>query len=173
MKNKEIIGIFIRYLVILIAGLGNLYVFYKIFTPVTLNLVDFLLNLFGSTILIENIIIFERVIIELIPACVAGAGYYLLFILSMSVKDIKIDKRIILILCSFAGLLVLNVLRILFLISINSFIYFEEIHALFWYGLSTIFVVLIWVSLVRIFKIKSIPVYSDFKFLIGLMRKSK
>ena len=67
---------------------------------------------------------------------------------------------------SFALLLILNIMRIFTLSLILGSSSFGLIHKIFWYLGATIFVVLIWFLEVKIFKIKEIPFYSDFKFLI-------
>ncbi len=170
-KIDKRVEILLRYLIILVAGLGNLFIFYKIFTPLTTYLSAFILNLFSKIIIIEGIIIFNSTPIKLIPACVAGAAYYLLFILIFSTPKIKLKKRIKILLFSFSLLFILNVLRIVILALINQSVYFESIHLVFWYGVSTLFVVGVWIASVKVFKIKEIPVYSDFKFLLGALRK--
>lgn len=165
--SRQFTDIFIRYLILIIIALPNFWLFYLIFTPLTLYPVYFLLTLFFDTSLIQNIILINDLPIELIPACIAGAAYYLLLILNLSVPKIKFKKRIKMIMFSFTSLLILNILRIFLLslvfLSENSF--FNIAHKLFWYIGSTIFVVGIWFVEVKIFKIKEIPIYSDIKFL--------
>ena len=60
----------------------------------------------------------------------------------------------------------LNILRIFFLsiLTINNSQFFDFAHKLFWYLLSTIFVIGIWFLTIKIFKIKSIPGYTDIKY---------
>ncbi|MFW9873990.1 MAG: pacearchaeosortase [Candidatus Thorarchaeota archaeon] len=165
--SRQFTNIFIRYLILIIIALPNFWLFYLIFTPLTLYPVYFLLSLFFDTSLMQNIILINDLPIELIPACIAGAAYYLLLILNISVPKIKFKKRIKMISFSFLSLLILNILRIFILslvfLSGNSF--FNIAHRLFWYLGSTLFVVGIWFAEVKIFKIKEIPVYSDLKFL--------
>ena len=167
-QTKKHLIVFLRYLILLIVAIPNLYLFYLIFTPLTLHPVRFLLEIFYDTILVNNIIIINSILpIELIPACIAGAAYYLLLILNLSTPKIKLKPRLKMILISFASLLVLNILRI-FILSILAFSgspLFDITHKIFWYALSTVFVVGIWLILVKKFKIKEIPLYSDLKFL--------
>ncbi|MBT3404748.1 pacearchaeosortase [archaeon] len=165
--KKQITNIFIRYLILLLVAIPNLYLFYKIFTPLTLYSVYFILDIFFEPGLILNMIYlpFLKLPVVLIPACIAGSAYYLLLILNLSISNIKIKKRITMILYAFAALLIFNILRIFFLILLADSSMFEITHKFFWYFLSTIFVVLIWFSEVKLFKIKQIPFYSDFKFL--------
>ena len=174
MKEKfAVLKIFIRYSLILLAGLGNLFLFYAIFTPLTVYGVFYSLKLFAEVFLIGNFIILDTLVIELIPACIAGAAYYLLFILLMATPDLKISKRFIILLFSFAVLLLMNIIRIIFLVLISNSFYFEEIHLLFWQILSTIFIAVIWFACVKIFAIKKIPIYSDILFLSSLIKRKK
>ena len=168
MKLKErYTDIVIRYLIILIVALPNLYIFYAVFTPLTVYPLYFIFNLFIEAYLSNNTILINGFAIEIIGACVAGSAYYLLFILNMSIPNIKLKKRAQMIIFSFASLLILNILRILiltlFLFTESN--YFDITHRFFWYFVSTILVVLIWFTTVKIFRVKDMPIYSDFKFL--------
>jgi len=170
-KKREIRAVAdipIRYILLLILPIKNLFIFYFIFTPLTVYPVYFLLNLFYNATLSGINITINNHTIELIEACIAGAAYYLLLILNLTTK-MPWKKRINLILYSFAVLLFLNILRIfvLSILFINNFVYFDIIHKFFWYLLSIIFVVGIWFSGVKIFRIKNIPVYSDMRLLIS------
>jgi len=173
-NSKEIVDMVFRYFILLIIGV-NFYWFYLIFTPLTIYPVYFLMNLFfNSSLMANNIILIEKTIpIELINACVAGSAYYLLLILNLSTPKIKLNKRIKILLISFLLLLIINIFRIFILtfFYINNFILFDITHKIFWYGLSTLFVALIWFSEVKYFKIKEIPIYSDIKFLV--LQKNK
>lgn len=162
-KTKEYCFIFIRYFLLILAPLGNLAFFYVIFTPLTLYLSYFLINIFFDATISGNYIFFGNNVISMIPACVAGSAYYLLLILNLSTRGILIKKRIALLISSFVSFLILNSIRILLLAVILNYsqTYFNSVHLLFWYLLSTIFVVLIWFVHVKIFNIKEIPVYSD------------
>ena len=176
MKNP--LKIFIRYLIIILIAIPNLFVFYFIFTPATIYPVFGAFKiLFNEVLLNSNIFQINReFFLEIIPACIAGSAYYLLFVLNLSTPKIKIKKRIKMILFSFAFLLILNILRILILSLI--FVYssatsnlFDITHKLFWYFGTTIFVVLIWFIEVKTFKIKEIPIYSDIKYLYKEIKK--
>ncbi|MEK6819697.1 MAG: pacearchaeosortase, partial [Nanoarchaeota archaeon] len=105
--------------------------------------------------------------IEIIKACIAGSAYYLLLVLNLSTPNINFQKRTKMIFIAFSVLLIMNVLRIVFLsaIFLEGLPFFVLAHQFFWYFLSTVFVVAIWFSEVKLFKIKEMPFYSDFKFL--------
>jgi len=169
---KQFIDLLIRYAILIIVALPNFWLFYFIFTPLTVYPIYFLLSLFFETSLMGNIILIGKFPIELIPACIAGSAYYLLLILNLSTPKIKFQKRVKMIFFSFTFLLILNILRIflLSLIFISGTSLFDISHKLFWYLGSTVFVVGIWFIEVKLFKIKEIPFYSDIKFLY---KKSK
>ncbi len=165
---KSFLNIPLRYLILILIALPGLYIFYFIFTPLTVYPVYFLLGLFFNVTLFSKIyFLINNIPIELISACIAGSAYYLLFVLNLSTPDIKLKTRIYAILFSFATFLILNILRIFILASLaaTNFSYFDVTHTILWYGFSTIIVVGIWFVEVKIFKIKEIPFYSDIKFL--------
>ena len=167
-------SIFLRYLIILLAAFNSLFIFYFIFTPLTLYPVFFLSKIFFNATLTGNTIIANSFNIQIIDACVAGAAYYLLLILNLSTPNLKLKTRIKGLLFSFILLLLLNIIRIFILIillfSFSSI--FDITHKFFWYFLSTIFVILLWFLEVKLFNIKDIPFYSDIKILIkGVKRK--
>ena len=153
---------------------ASLWIFYFIFTPLTVYPVYFILNLFLEVSLLGNTLILNNCTfpIEIINACVAGAAYYLLFILNISIPRIKTDKRIKMILFAFISLLIINVLRIvsLSLIFISKPEIFDISHKITWYFGSTLFVVVIWFIEVKKFRIKEIPFYSDVKILYKLIK---
>jgi exosortase/archaeosortase family protein len=167
-KFPEVYSIIIRYLILILVAIPNFWIFYFVFTPLTVSVVYFLLNLFFNTSLIKDVIFLSgNFSIEIIRACIAGSAYYLLFILNLSVPKIEFKKRIKMILFSFLSFFILNVLRI-FLLSImyiKSISWFDIAHLVFWYSVSIIFVIAIWFAEVKIFKIKEIPFYSDLKTL--------
>ena len=173
-ESKKFFGILTRYLILILIGIPNLWLFYLIFTPLTIYPVFFLLSLFFNATLNNNIIILKNFLpIEIIPACVAGSAYYLLLILNLAIP-MKINKRLKMLLFSLLSLLIINILRI-FLLSIlfvSGTSLFDITHELFWYFGSLVFVVGIWFVGVKIFKIKEIPFYSDLQNT-GLLKKIK
>lgn len=175
-KDDSILfNLFLRYFLIILFGLGNFYVFYLIFTPLTTYATYSILNIFSSPSLSGNLIFFKDYVFEIIPSCVAGAAYYLLFLITMSMPNINIKRRLEVVGASLGAFFIFNVLRLAFLISISSRSSFELIHWISWHFISTIFVIGIWIFLVKYFKIKSIPVYSDLKYLFKLtgLKKKK
>jgi len=172
MKIDKSFLVVIRYL-ILLCLMFSIGIIYKIFTGLTIYSVVGLLGLFFEEVVVSGkMIIISMSVVEIVPACVAGSAYLLLLILNLSV-DMSWEKRIKSILFSFGVLFVLNVLRIVFLTSlyINESVFFDFSHKLFWYGLSTVFVVGIWFFVVKVFKIKEIPIYSDVRYFLKKIKR--
>ena len=169
MEKKEyyFLKLFFRYLILVILGLPFLWVFDKVFLPLTIYPVFWILSIFFSPSLIGNIILINQIPINILNACVAGSAYYLLLILNLSTPEIKITKRIYLIFFSFLSFLFVNILRIFFLtlLFISNSSLFNFMHEFFWYFLSIFFVIGIWFIGVKLFKIKAIPLYSDLKYI--------
>ena len=170
-QSKKISGLFARYIALIILGLGNLYIIYKILIPLTFNALRIILSIFTKPFVMDNIIYVRTIGIEIIPACVAGSAFYLLLILLLSTADVKSETRTKAIITALASLFILNILRILILIPMAGTAYFETAHWIFWHIISTIFVVAIWFSVVKIYKIKSIPIYSDIKYIKKLIKQ--
>ena len=172
----DVKGFIVRYLLLILSASFNLGIFYAVFTPLTVYPVYWITKIFFDSFLIgTTIVIQESIPIELIESCIAGSAYFLLLILNMSVPGINTKRRIKMVLLSFLALLALNILRIVILIIVYMFgaSFFDVTHKVFWYALSTLFVVGIWFAEVKIFKIKEIPVYSDVKSLLESAKKIK
>jgi exosortase/archaeosortase family protein len=167
-KEKQVKHLIIRYLILFMLAIPNFWLFYAIFTPLTIYTSFFLLDLFFNSALVGNaIFISGRQSIEIIPACVAVLAYYLLFFLNLSIPKIKAKKRIQMIAFSFSALFIANVLRIFFLslLFINESAFFDITHRIFWYFVSIILVIAIWFTEVKLFNLKDIPVFTDLNFL--------
>jgi len=171
-EGKKALGIIARYILALIIGLGNLYVIYLIFTPLTIYASYYILGNIYSIVTADSIFLINDTIIEISSACVAGAAYYLLIALNL-LTPMNIKKRMKLFAISIPLLFIANILRIVVLsaMAVNGTAFFDITHKIIWYGLSTIFVVGIWFFCVWSLKIKAIPVYTDFVGLKTLLIK--
>ncbi len=150
-------------------------IIYFVMTPLTIYSSFRILDVFFKNIWIsDNIIVIGFDKIQIIDPCVAGSAYLLLLILNLSVP-MNWKKRFYSILFSFSLLLVLNVLRIVLLAVLYSFdsIFFDFTHKLFWYVLSSVFVIGIWFLVVKIFSIKEVPFYSDIKYFLKRIKSKK
>lgn len=166
----------IRYLILLLISIIGLKIIYIIFTPLTVHLSYFILNLIdsSSSLVSINTIYFNGDYAELIPACIAGSAYLLLLILNLS-TPMSYSKRMYSLIFSLASFFIFNVLRIVLFAYLytEGYRYFNFTHLLTWYFGSTLLIVLVWFSSVHLFKISSTPVYSDISLIISKTKKSR
>ena len=175
--NNYYSDLFIRLFGILLVTL-NFNLFYVILTPITLYLSYFLANLFYDAVIVGNSIGVNGFGFNIIDACVAGAAYYLLFLLVMGLKECSWIKRAKMFFSGALILLVVNVIRILILILLNIELghnYFEAVHLVFWNFMSGVFIFLIWIFLIKRFKAGGVPFLSDIKYLFSnsLFKRNK
>lgn len=153
----------IRIALAIIIGL-NLGLIYAVFSPLTLAILKLILLPF-KPIFMGNLIIIKEQILEFIPACTAASAYSLLAILTL-LTNISFKKMIKIFITGALIILAFNILRIFILILILIYSgnhLFETLHMFFWQVISTLIVVLTWILLTKVYKIKEIPVYSDIK----------
>lgn len=165
MNKQQSLIVLLRYIVLLLVAFPRLDLFYLVFTPLTVYPVFFILDLVkGADLVTSSLIMLEGQGIELIPACIAGSAYYLLLILNLTTPMNSI-KRIKSIFFLFASFLILNIARIILFsfLLLEGYEYFDLAHNLTWYAGSTVLVILLWFANVYIFKIREIPIYTDFK----------
>jgi exosortase/archaeosortase family protein len=176
-KSGEFRDIIIRYLILVLLPLGSLWIFYFIFTPLTIYPLFFLFDFFFSATLSGTVIYVNSVPVEMISACIAGSAYYLLLIFNLSTPGIMLFRRLKMIFFSFLIFLVANIIRIFFLtrIYMDSSRFFDTLHQILWYAGSTVLIIAIWFFQVKLYRIREIPFYSDIKFLYkhSLFRKIK
>ncbi len=175
MDNKEVRSLFIRYIILIIVAFPNLYLFYLIFTPITVLPVYLILKfIYGATLSGYSTIVIQGQAINLISACIAGAAYYLLLILNLS-TPMNLKKRLKSLIFIALSFLILNIIRILIFSSLylSGFQYFDLAHKIIWYAGSTILIVLIWFLNIWLFKIRNIPIYTDIKSIAQDIRKRK
>jgi len=167
-ENLWILDIIIRYVLVALSFL-IIPIFYIIFKPLTVGLVGLIMGIFYNVQVQGNILFFSRfnAYIEIVDACVAGSAYFLLFLLNLLTREIKVLKRIYALLFSFACLFLINILRIVVIIPmfLSNSSWFDFTHKFFWFVLSVVFVALIWILTIRVFRISKVPVYSDVAFI--------
>jgi exosortase/archaeosortase family protein len=147
----------------------------NLFSKPTIYLSYYSLKLLSyNPLLIGNDIIINQTTLTFIPACVATSAYYLLIALILLTKDLKLKKIFYTFLIGSLLILIFNILRIdvlAFILMNFSRDLFNTVHLFIWKFLSGIYVGLVWILLIKIFRIKLIPVYSDFKYLIKKRNK--
>jgi hypothetical protein len=170
-KNR-IYGLLARYILTFLISLNSLFIFYFVFTPLTLWPAYFLLSLFYQASVAGNAILINGNVFLLNEACIAGSAYFLLAILNLTTPGIKSLKRARIFLFDSLLLLAFNIVRIFGLSAalLAGFVFFDFLHVLIWYALSILVVVAIWLLTVKIFRIKDIPILGDLIFLKNLAK---
>ena len=170
MKRGEAITLIVRYVILVALGFG-VQLFYLAFSPLTVYPVFGIISLaYDNVALLSGNLLFfgNSFYAQIIPACVAGAAYFLLLILNLT-TPMRAGKRIKSLVFLFVTFLVLNIIRIAVFAALLSsgYQYFDLTHKMVLYFGSTILVVIIWFVNVLIFKIRGIPIYTDFKNLFA------
>jgi len=175
-QKFNLVDLVARYAIALALSINSLFIFYYIFRPLTFYPVLFVLKLFYSAALSGlRFLIVNGYEISLVDACVAGSAYYMLTILNLTTRGITFSKRIKIFLFDAASLLALNILRIVILaiLFVESSALFDVMHFVFWHVVSISFVIFIWLFTIKIYKIKTIPIWSDIVHLKSFMKKGK
>lgn len=150
--------------------------FLFIFTALTVYGSYLLLLPFFNILVKDSFLIVNGFPFEIIEACVASLAYYLLWVLCLLTKDINIKIRAKIILYGFLLIFGMNIFRIFLLVMIAfkyGFYWFSVVHLAFWNFVSGVYVALVWIFLVRHYKIHSIPIYDDIKtiYRMGFSKK--
>ena len=173
MDNRNVATLLLRYGILLVLPLFNLALFYLVFTPLTIAPVYAVIQILypGAVLLGSSTIFFQGEYAQIIPACIAGAAYYLLIILNLT-TPMSAAQRVKSLLFLIIAFLVLNILRIIFFMywfaSGNN--YFDIAHQATWYFGSTVMIFIIWFTNVLLFRIQAIPVYTDILEIIKDIR---
>ncbi len=111
--------------------------------------------------------------INIVKYCVTASAYYLLALFCIIIMDVAIWKRALMFLIGSALIFGMNLARIVILI-ITLLKYqssFQAAHFVLNFLLSVVYVILVWVLLSFLFKVKTVPFYSDINFLMHEMLK--
>jgi exosortase/archaeosortase len=175
MNARNALLMLVRYGSILLLSLGNLYLIYAVFTPLTVYPVFAVLKvLYNAQYLVGDVIYFKGYYAEIIKACVAGAAYYFLILLNLS-TPMNALKRVLSLIILLGGFLIINVLRIIIFAKMFSvgYDYFDLVHALTWYIGSTVLVAGLWFATTKLLRIEEIPMYSDITSLYNAARRRR
>ncbi len=163
----------IRIALVLILFLIPVNLFYLIFLKPTLWLSFLTLNSYNPSLGFDSLVIGNE-ILKFVPACIATSAYALLAILVLFTKDIDFKKMLKIFVFGSLIIFIANIIRIdlLIILLLESGVdWFNRLHLVIWKFFSTIFVVLLWIYLIKKFKVKTIPIYSDLMYLIKKSRK--
>lgn len=159
---------------------GLFYPIYSlVLSPLTLYGSAYFLKFIGYSVTVDLAslgFMIEDGMISIIPACVAISAYFLLFLLVIFTKDLGLKKSLKIFFLGALIIFIANVFRIGFLTSVLiefGKAWFDMLHLWGWYFVSGLFVALTWIFLVYLFKIKTVPVYSDLKYLYSLAKNGK
>ncbi|MGK0209546.1 MAG: exosortase/archaeosortase family protein [Patescibacteria group bacterium] len=175
--DVRLLDIVVRYVLIFVLGLFDLFIFYFVFTPLTIDFVGLVLGLFVSYELIGelgNVFFVSGIEFVVVRACVAGAAYYLLCILVLGMPGLDWGKRAKALLYSFGLFYGINVVRIVMMILL--YVYwgagaFEIVHMFLWYGMSILIVAGVWFFVSSKMGLKGRPVVDDLRFVWKQVRK--
>jgi len=166
-------SIFVRYtLALLVAIFSNWFLF--VLTPLTLYGSYFLLKTIYEVTLMGNVIIIGGSSFNIISACTALVAFILLAVLVLTTRRMSLKERIKIFLIGSLIVYLANILRIFVLVVVYMQFgeyYFDAVHLVFWHIVSTLFVAITWIVLVEFYKIKSVPIYSDIKFILRYLGK--
>lgn len=165
--NIKSLYILFRYLILLLIIIFGYNLIYILLKPITIKLTLLILRIFYNVYTNNDLIIINfSTYIYIAGACISASAYLLLVILNLTIP-LNIEIRIKSILYSFILFFIINITRIVTfsILYHEDFKYTDLTHSFFWYGLSTFFVLLIWFLSTKKFKIKNIPIYTDFCYL--------
>ncbi|MBI2507411.1 pacearchaeosortase [Candidatus Woesearchaeota archaeon] len=149
----------------------------KIFYPLTIHFPYYLLRFLKYQVfIIPPYLITSENYIRFSEACAAISAYFLLLLLIVLAKDIKLKTRIKIFMLGSAIIYIVNMARILMLIAVlekYGLSAFQQTHDILWIIFGSLLVALTWISLVRRYSIKSIPIYSDMKYLLKQIKLYK
>lgn len=176
MREGEMWGVLSRYILLIVLALGDFWLIYAVFTIPTITASYFFIKaIYPSALLLgDATIFFKGYYAQIIPACIAGAAYYLLAILNLT-TPMPISKRIGSLVFLLSSFFLINVARIVLFAWLfeQGFNYFDITHLISWYVGSTFLVILLWFSTTVLFRIKSIPVYTDLLHVVKEVKKHK
>lgn len=155
-------------------------IFQIIFENLTLNLVYLILKAtklnptIGSYGVKYAIDLLGGYTLNIVKYCVTASAYYLLTALTLLAYDVSIGKKIKILIFGYLAIFAMNIVRILILVVMlieRGPEYFSEAHDIAGTILSIVYVLIVWVVLSILMDIKTIPVVTDIKILIGEILK--
>ncbi|MDP2907207.1 MAG: pacearchaeosortase [Nanoarchaeota archaeon] len=157
-------------------------VFQKVFEKVTFDTVYSFLEKSGAepkpgsfSVSYAISILGGEATINIVKYCVTASAYYLLALFCIITWNIALWKRFLMFLIGSALIFGMNLARIILLIVtlLSNKDVFQTAHFTLNFLLSVVYVVLVWFLLSLLFKVKTVPFFSDIKFLTQEMFKKK
>lgn len=175
MNRKKTLSLITRLSLTILILLIPINIYQELFREITLKIIVYFLHLANASPIVgkysikNSIEIFGTTYVDIVKYCVTSSAYYLLTIFTVITQGIPIIKRVAMFLIGAILIFLMNITRIIALIIIllkQGPEVFEFAHAIFFMILSTVYVIVVWTLLSLIFKIKTIPLYSDVKDLL-------
>lgn len=111
--------------------------------------------------------------VELIRACIAPGAYALLAVLVLLTPGLGFWKSLSMFFVGSVLLLAMNIMRIVVLVEV-LYAYgtdlFSAVHLTFWLLMSSVFVALVWIVLIKKFRVESVPAYDDLRRVYRTLR---
>ena len=126
------------------------------------------LKLLYNANIADNVIYLGEKSIEYVEACGAVGAYVFLGLLILLTRNINFKKGLKMFFIGAILILFANIIRIdilAYLLIKNDINMFITLHLFTWKILSGVYVALVWIFLVKMYDIKEIPLWSDFKHL--------
>lgn len=163
----------LRYSLLLSVLLLSLEPLTFVLRPLTVYGVQGVLGVRGyeSTLLAGNTLFIEGQYISLITACIAPSAFFILLLLCLTLPGKRKDY-LRWVGMSWGLLFLVNITRIIILASValEGYDLFETAHAFFWYIGNALFILAIWASVVLTYKIRAIPIYTEWHHLYRIAR---
>ncbi|MBM3199863.1 pacearchaeosortase [Candidatus Woesearchaeota archaeon] len=107
--------------------------------------------------------------INIVKYCVTASAYYLMTLLCIITMGVAIWKRALMFIIGMASIFAMNLIRIAILVHtlVTNAGAYDAIHSALNFALSVGYVLFIWAALSFMFHVKTVPFYSDIKFLIS------
>ncbi len=177
-----LIRVILAIALLLIPLLTQKNIFQIMFEYLTLHSTFFLLRLanidasLGSYSVKHAIDIFGEYTLNIVKYCVTASAYYLYTLFVILVYDVSIWKRIKLLILGYIAIFAMNIARILILVVmlVDNTENFTTAHDFLGTALAIFYVLIIWVLFSLALGIKTIPIITDIKILIGeIMQKDE
>jgi exosortase/archaeosortase family protein len=178
-----LIRVILAIALLLIPLLTQKNIFQIMFEYLTLHSTFFLLRLanvdatLGSYSVKHAIDISGEITVNIVKYCVTASAYYLYTLFVILVFDVSIWKRIRLLILGYVAIFAMNIARILILIVMlfeRGPETFVAAHDFLGTALAIFYVLIIWILFSLAMEIKTIPIITDIKILIGeIMQKDE
>ncbi len=158
---------YLNFVIRLLLSLVPVSVFSFILTPLTIY-TSFLILSAYNPILSGNFLIINNIKFEFVEACIVTYAYYFFWVLVLLTKEIRLKIRFEMLFFGFILIFLMNVFRIGLVIYLgisHGFFWFNLVHLIFWKFIMGVYVALIWIFLIKVYSIKSVPIWDDLKFL--------